>query len=511
MKSIIDKMKSSSPFQKISAMMLATIAARGLGMIREVVMGSTLGTSEMADAYVVAYSIPCTLVSALLTAISTTFVPGYAKEKNQYGNQSAMQFSNTVLNFIIILTTCISLVVAIFAEPIVTVAANGFNAGTLQLAIIMCRYMALTIVLQGITYVLIGYLHSNDEFTVPSLYTIPSNLIMITSLYLYYFMGMKALCWGVIFAYISQCIMLFIVCVKKGFRYKPEFYTKRDSVRQAITASVPVMITMAFYEINTFIDKMLASGLPTGSVASLNYAAKLNECLHILFSTLLATWIFPQLSDMIALGNEKGLISKLEKGLRISIGISVPAILLCFVYAEEGVKLIFERGVFDSTATYTTANVFRFYCIATVFHAIREIIARAFYAESNTKTPMCISISAISINVILNICLVKVWGLTGIAIASTVSATISAMIFIFLYKRKHAGFNGRVCFLQLAKSVAYMIPGMILSVAFWNYVKAYTQDNILVILLSLVICCIIAISIYILFICFEKKIVKKKM
>ena len=169
----------------------------------------------------------------------------------------------------------------------------------------------------------------------------------------------------------------------------------------------PVLIGVAVNQINTMVDRTLASTLVEGSISALNYANKLNGFVMALFITSVGAVIYPMLSKLSSEDNKEKFISSVVQSINSVILLVIPISIGAIVLATPIVKLLFQRGEFDARATSMTAIALIMYSIGMVAFGLRDIIGKVFYALKDTKTPMINGAIAMIMNIVLNIILVK--------------------------------------------------------------------------------------------------------
>ncbi len=211
----------------------------------------------------------------------------------------------------------------------------------------------------------------------------------------------------------------------------------------------------------------MASTLPTGTISGLNYGHKLTNVFSGLLSSAEATAMYPQMIELISLDKKEELARLVEKILKIFSILMIPTTLACILFRKELVSAAFQRGAFNEGSTALTSGVFALYCICLFTAACNTVLSNIFYGHGDTKTPMFISLGNLGINIVLNLLLIQIWGVNGLALATPLSS-ISTFTIRLLAARKYVNLRWKtilgIAIKMLAASiVACLIPRVI----FW--------------------------------------------
>lgn len=301
------------------------------------------------------------------------------------------------------------------------------------------------------------------NFIIPGMIGIPYNIIIIISIMLATKIDIILLPIGTFIAISSQFLFQLPFAYKKGYRYKPLLDVKDDYVKKVIGLVAPVIIGVAVNQINTMIDRTLASTLVEGSISALNYASRLNGFVMGMFITTIGAVIYPMLSKLSNNENKDEFINIVSKSINSVVLLIMPITIGAIVLATPIVKLLFQRGAFDDRATSMTAIALVLYSGCILGFGLRQILEKVFYSLKDTKTPMINGIIAISINIVLNLILIKFMGHAGLAFATSISSIICALL-LFISLKKNIGYYGQDKIIKtiLKSLVAGVIMGIII-------------------------------------------------
>ncbi len=436
------------------AMAAATMTSRVLGMVREIVYARFMGDSWVAGAFQLAFMIP-NLFRRLLGegALTAAFIPVFKEKEKLEGEPRMWHAANAVISALIVTATAVIVVAMIgitVALGVLTLPAD--TKLMLQLLRVMFPYMLLVC----LAAVFIGMLNARGHFFIPATGATMLNVVMIASvLLLAPRMGTTletqifGLAVGVLLAGLAQAAFQLPTLHKEGFRYKWVSPWDNETVKHVARNMIPGTIGVAAYQINVLLTQGIAFWVDATIVASFNYAVRLMELPQGVFGISLATYMLPTLSGLAAEKKYDDYRATLRHGLGHLLMVNLIASVLLVVLAEPIVRLLFERGRFtpDSTARVSFALA----CLAPglVAFSTVNVLARAFYALGDTRTPMRVSVIALVLNVVFTVCLIGPLRQGGLGIANTLSACVNvSLLFVMLRKKL-----GRLELAQLRRAI----------------------------------------------------------
>ena len=437
------------------AMAAATLASRILGMVREMVYGYFMGTTWVASAFLLAFQIP-NLFRRLLGegALTAAFIPIFKEKEKIHGEDQMWRAANAVISGLIILT-CV--VVAVGLVAVTGALAYGgqldhgatrFTGKTL-LMLHLLRLMLPYLVLVCLAAVFMGMLNARGHFFIPAMGATMLNVVMIASvLLLAPRMGLAyppdqrlphqvfALAIGVLAAGVAQAAFQLPTLARDGFRFHWVSPWQDDTVRRVVRQMLPATIGVAAFQINVVLTQGLSYWVDDYVVASFQYAVRLMELPQGLFGISLATYLLPTLSGLAADKDYDGFRKELRQGISYLVFTNLIACVLLVALAEPIIRLLFERGKFDaeSTSQATLALV----CLAPglVAFSVVNILARAFFALGDTRTPMKVSVFCLLFNLLLAVALVWQFKQGGLGVANTVTAVVNCALLAYALRRK---------------------------------------------------------------------------
>lgn len=415
---------------------IMTIISKPLGFIREAIIAAYYGATSQTDAFFLAQNMPALLFPAVCMSLSTAFLTMYVSKSIKDGEQEGNEFAYSAILFNIVISSVLSLFAFIFSPIIVKLFAPGFDRETLLLATKLTRIVMSSFMLLMLKYMLSSILNSKEFYIGDQIAGILYNatIIGITILAGNQF-GVYGLTWTFIFGYIVQDIVL-IYLTGKRFSFKLPKKIITNDTKWMFKIAFPILIGNSVVQLNGIVDKVLASGLESGTVSALSYSTTLNSFVISIIITSLSTVLYPTMTNYIARDNKEKLIESITKSIIMLIIILTPISIITAIYAGDVVRIAYGRGSFGEEAVVLTSSALMFYGLSYMFTGIKEVTTKVFYAYKDTKTPMINSIISVGLNIIFSIILSRFMGVAGIALGTTLATVIATFIFLRSIKRK---------------------------------------------------------------------------
>jgi putative peptidoglycan lipid II flippase len=448
------------------AMGAATLVSRLLGLVRVVVYARFMGDTAVASSFTLAFQIP-NLFRRLLGegALSAAFIPIFKDKEKNSGETEMWKAANAVLSAlvlaagVIIILAMLGLSLALWIIPVQgsetalamagnggptsawTFLAAGVDSNTM-LMLRLLRWMFPYMVLVCVAAVFMGMLNARGFFFLPAMSATMLNVVMIASvLWLAPHFGstletqIYALAVGVLVAGLAQAGFQYPALHRQGFRWRWISPWRHPVVRQVVRKMVPGMLGVAAFQINMLVISVVGYWVDKTIVASFDYAVRLMELPQGVIGISLATYLLSALSGFAAEKKYAEFRSQLVQGLNLLIFVNLIVSVLLTVLAEPIFRLLFERGVFDSGSTHRAALALSFLAPGLVLFSVVNVLARAFYALGDTRTPMLISVVCLVLNLVFTCWLVSPMRQGGLALANTLSAAFNVWLLFHALKR----------------------------------------------------------------------------
>lgn len=446
-------------------LMVIAVLSKLLGFLRDITLSYFYGATSSSDAYIVSNTITSVLFSIIIAGISTAYIPMFKQIEHDVNRKSAKFFTNNLINIVLIISTGIIVVGLIFSNVLVKMFALGFDEETLEIATLFTRIGLVGIYFTSLNQLFVSYLQLNGKFTIPAMIGFPFNVIIILSIYISTQTNIIMLAIGSVIAAFIQLLFLLPSLFKTDYRYAPIVQFKDKNIKKMAIIVVPIMIGISIDQINLMVDKTLASRLVEGGISALTYASRLNDFVHGIFVLSFVTVMFPLISKMAANNKTEEFKRSISEVLSYVILIVVPAAVGIMVLADPIIRLLFGRGHFDEHAIDMTSRALFFYSLGIIGYGVREILNRTFYSLQDTKTPMYNASLAVLLNIALNLILSSFMGISGLALATSISALFCSFLLAISLRRKIGSFGLKRNAVILAKVIlASSVMGFIVFV-----------------------------------------------
>lgn len=435
-----------------SLVMVLFVASRAMGLLREMVIARQFGTSAELDAYLAAFRLP-DLFFALMAggALGSAFIPVFAGYLARDDEAGAWRLASAVINWVFLLLSVAGALAVLLAPTLVaTIIAPGFTPAQQALTVDLMRWMLVSTVIFGVSGVVMGILNARQHFLLPALAPVIYNAAIIAGAwFLGPIMGVRGATIGVVVGAAGHLLLQVPESRRQGMRYSPQLAPHDPGVREVGRLMAPRALGQAAVELNHLVNVTLASMLSAGSISALNYGRLIMLLPQGVIAQSVAIAAFPTFSALAARGERGELRHILATALRSVLYLTLPAAVGLIWLREPLVSAIFGGGEFDARSIQATAWALLFYALGLVGHAVVEIVARAFYALHDTRTPVFVGILAMLANIALSLGLISLFGRLGwmphggLALANSLATTGEMVIFLYLIRKRLGGLEGR--------------------------------------------------------------------
>jgi putative peptidoglycan lipid II flippase len=446
----IDVTAASRPHHQLSGRRLLrstsvvsgmTLVSRVLGLVRDVVFARYFGATIVMDAFIVANRIPNMLRRFFAEgAFSQGFVPVMAQYREKNDHPQARQLVDAVAGTLGLGLFVITLIGVIAAPLLVVIVAPGFigDDGRFDLAILMTRFTFPYLFFVSLTAFAGGILNTYGKFGAPAFTPVILNVVLIAcAIWLSPHLaepGM-ALAYGVLLAGIAQLLFQIPFLAKIHAIPRPRWHPRHEGVRRIGKLMLPAIFGSSVAQVNVLVGGVIASMLGVGKISLLYYSDRLMEFPLGLFSIALATVTLPHLSRQHATASMEGFSRTVDWSMKLVFLIATPAAVGLIVLAEPLVATIFYGGEFSASDVRMTALSLQAFSLGLMGFSLVKILAPAYFAREDTKTPVKIGLIALVVNFVLGVSLA--WVLTragyagthaGLALATSVAAIVNAWL-----------------------------------------------------------------------------------
>ncbi len=479
-----------------SAFLVTVLSSIGkfLSLLRESSIASAFGASNSTDAFKVAFSVPDIFTAILGAAIAQTFIPVYSDVLKEKDEKKTRRFLNNIVSIVIIISVLLTIIGVLSSKLLIGLMAPGFDSVTKVHAINMTIVM-----LPGASFMILAnlassYLQTHGKFLSSSLLYYIYNLCIITGIAFFSRLGIAAAAWGTLFGLTGMLLIQLPGLIKLGYRFSPVIDLKDKNIRLIGSLVIPVFISSSFNQIYLIINRILASGLGSGNISSLDYAGKVSVIINSVFISSLATVLYPSFAK--ASDNMGSFTMIFAKSMRIVSLITIPLVSVLIILRTPVIQVLFERGAFTSKNTRITADTLAIIAIGIIGVGFREFLNRAFFCLKDTKTPMINGLIAISLNILFNITFVRFMGIYGLAFGTALSSIISSAMLMVRIKHRLKDIRGHLILDGFIKALlASVVMGIVVYIL-ESIVENLFFGSTLMRLMNVVICGSAGLSVY---------------
>ncbi len=424
----------------------AFVLSKAVGLLRDRAIAHAFGASPELDAYVAAFRIPDLLFTLIAGgALISAFLPVFAEALARGDPDDAWTVASGVTN-LVLAATAVAAGIAALAAPWLTahVVAPGFAPDQQALTVDLMRIILVSTLVFALSGIQMGILNAFQHFWLPALAPIVYNVgILAGAVWLAPRFGIRGLAYGVVLGAVAHLVVKVPGLVRHGFRYRPTFARSHPAVRQVLQLMAPRIAALATVQAVFIVNTRLASSLPSGSLAALNFAWLISQMPQTILGTAVGTAAFPTLAELAARGDRDGLRATASGAVRAMIALSLPAAVAMAVLARPIVAVLLQTGRFDADAARATTLALQMFAAGLVGHVVLEIVARVFYARKDTLTPLYMAAGAMGLNIVLAYALVGPLAQGGLALANSVAVTVEVGLGLWLLRGPLAGVDGR--------------------------------------------------------------------
>ena len=428
---------NSSGVKSVGKISAAIAISRILGLVREVVLAKYFGAGFAADAFYVAYRIPDMLRDLFMEGtLSAGLLPVFVRRMKTEGKNSAWLLANRLINASLLLLGAATLAIFFGAKICVYLQAAGFASipGKLELSAQMIRVMSPFLLCVSLAAVFMGMLNACGSFFIPALSPSIFNVCCILSgVLLSPFMpgwGLEpvvSMAFGALAGGIGQFVIMIPSARARGFRYRWTLDLFDPDLRRVGKLLIPAILGLSATQINVIVDSQLAAQCGNGPISWLGYAFRLTQLPIGVFGIAIATVAAANVAHYAAARDFAGLRLTLDSSLRLSACLTFPAMVGLIIFRNEIVQLLFQRDQFHSDDTLQTGWALLCYAFALCAYSAIRIIAPAFYALGDNRTPFRFSMISVAVKVALSLILIKIIGFQGLAISTAAAAWLNCV------------------------------------------------------------------------------------
>ncbi len=434
--------------------MAAFLITQGIGLLRGILIYRVFGTSAELDSFNAANRVTELLFNLMAGgALGSAFIPTFTGLLAHDQRERAWKLASAVANLLLFFLTLVAALAMVFAPQVVRyglyVLAPGESAGQEVLTVSLLRLMLPTVVIFGLSGLVMGILNAHQRFWLPAIAPAMYSIGQILGvLILPREMGIERLAWGALAGSLLHLLVQSPDLLRLRGRYTPTLGRGVAEVREVIALMGPRVLGVAVVQLNFFVNTIIALSLPEGSVSAISLAFTWMLMPQAAIAQSVAVAAMPTFSAQAALGKFGELRDSLAGSLRGVLLLALPATFGLILLRTPLIRVLYEGGSFTARSTEMVTWALLWYTLGLVGHSLLEVIVRAFYALHDTRTPVTVGVVAMSLNVAFSFGFARLfaaWGWMphgGLALANSLATFLEMTTLILLLRRRLGGLGG---------------------------------------------------------------------
>ena len=417
------------------------ILVKAASLAKEMLVARTFGASDALDAFYIALLLPSFLGSVVNTCFNDAFIPIYIEAREREDCTTANRLFSTIAVFNIAVLALVAAILAGLQRWLLPLLGSGFGPQKLALARPLFLLFLVLMSLVGLSVLWRAALNAHDRFTLTSIAPISNPIaIVIVLLVAGHSWGIYALAAGSVLGNVGELALAGYGLWRLGVPLMPRWYGIDSWTRRVLWQYAPTVTGAVLMGGTTLVDPAMAAMLGSGSVSALNYGYKLPALVLNIGLSSLSTAILPSFSRLSAKENWREMRRVLLGYTGLLALVTIPLTGLLVVLSRPLVSLFFQGGAFTPADTDLVARVQMMFCLEIPFYTIGVIYVRAISSLKRNHLIMWGTLISVSANVGLNILFMKMIGLPGIALSTSVVYAISCTylcLMLFRALRQH--------------------------------------------------------------------------
>ncbi|QUS34825.1 murein biosynthesis integral membrane protein MurJ [Falsirhodobacter algicola] len=403
-----------------------TFGSRLAGFVRDVMMAAYLGAGPVAEAFLVAFSLPNMFRRFFAEgAFNMAFVPMFAKKVE--GDEDPKGFARDAFNGLGSVLILITLIGTLAMPGLVWLMASGFVGDErFGLAVEYGRIGFVYILFISLVALMSGVLNTHGRFTEATIVPVMMNVVFILAMLLADRMGWdmgQTLAWTVPVTGVAQFAFTWWAARRAGYSFRPGRPRLTPDLRRLLMIAGPAVLAGGVVQVNLLVGRQVASHTE-GAVGWLSYADRLYQLPLGVVGIAIGTVLLPELSRRLRAGDHEGGRASFNRGIEFAALLTLPAAVALVIVALPLVQVLYQRGAFDAVDTRNTALVLAAYGAGLPAFVLHKLFQPLYYAREDTRSPFRYAVWSMVVNLAFAVGLMPVMGFLAAALATTVSGWV---------------------------------------------------------------------------------------
>src|SRR5690554_418052 len=384
-------------------LMIAFATAKAISLAQTFIIASVFGVGDEWDAFVTANRIPEQIVLLIGGgALSYAFIPIFSSFLARRDTEHAWQLASSVVNTVFLVTLTLSILGFVAAPWLVqNIVAPGFDAEKVDQTVKLMRILLISTLVFSISGIFQGILHSFNHFLLPALAPILFDVgILFGVAFLIGPFGVYGIAWGAVLGSLMHLGVQVPGLIRYRARWVPRLGWRDPALQRVIVLMIPRVLGLGVTTFNTFVFNNIASRMGSGAVSAFDWGYRLMNIPETLIGSAMGFVVFPTLAALSELGDLEHKRRAMSGAVRFILIATIPAAAGLILIGRPMIGLL-ERGAFDARDSALVYGALQFFAFGLIFQSVHEVVARSFYADKDTFTPLWVSIIAAVVNVLI--------------------------------------------------------------------------------------------------------------
>jgi putative peptidoglycan lipid II flippase len=407
-----------------------TILVKAGSTVKELIVAQSFGRGDALDAFLIAFLLPSFVVNLVMGSLGAALIPTFVETRQNQGNEAAQKlFSSMMLLSLLVLAT-MAILLGSFAPYYLPYLGSGFSTEKLRLTGELLYTLLPFVLFSGIATCASSVMNAGEKFALPSLTPLMTPLIVILFIELGATnWGAFSLAGGIVAGSFLEAVLLSCALKAQGLQLTLRWNGLDPKLRSVLGQYAPMLAGAFLMGGTSVVDQSMAAMLPKGSVAALGYASKIVTAITSVGGMALSTAVLPYYSRMVARNDWNGFRNTLKRYFVLVFTITIPITLGLMLLAKPLIRLLFQRGAFTSADTQLVSWVQVCYSIQIPFYVGGFLFVRFISSIKRNDVLMYGAGINLILDIVLNLLLMRVWGVAGIALSTSL---VYAVSFTFL-------------------------------------------------------------------------------
>lgn len=423
-------------FDSIMIISFLTLFVRLVSIAKEVYIVNIYGIGELLDIFITALIIPIFVISVFAGPIYGSLIPKLTEIRKREGRLQASALFANIFTIFTLIVLILSVIIGVLNSHILELISPNF-IGSKFAETVSSSFKLIPLIIIGSLSILGGaVLNSEKLFFLPSIAPISTPLLLLLLLFVFSSLDkdldVELLIIGMVGGYAIELLIILIGLNKLGYVCLPDFSKNYNNTKAIIKQYMPLLYAALLMSGTLFADQIMASWLSSGSVSALNYGIKIPAFFIGLASVGIGYSIIPHMSDQLY---DKKYIEIRKTLLLYSVSIitiSIPIVIVILFYSDLLVISLFERGAFTRDDSLLVSEVMRYSLLQSPFYILVVLYSKFISAINRNSVFIFLSIFILLLNVIVNLILMNIMGVAGIALSTSIVYMVGSFILFLI-------------------------------------------------------------------------------